>query len=202
MIFNAYDNNSNLDPYLNELLSVAFEYETIVEIEETDTGAYLWSSRSVNGLKVKVDRVGPQASCFRDVEGTYLYTSWCDFYISDEQDPETGNNIFVAASDSHVCFSDGVRLVIKEMKILEHLALYLSKINSHGLNVKGLPEGPNTLEVESFSQGYREWIEFGVSQIEENSNRICLNYRGNSKKAKEILVGAFGDLVDEDRVVM
>lgn len=121
MIFNIHDNNSNLDPYLNELLNVAFEYETVVEIEETDTGAYLWSSRSVNGLKVKKD---------------------------------------------------------------------------------GLPEGPNTLEVESFSQGHREWIEFGVSQVEENSNRICLYYRGSSKKAKEILAGVFGNLVDEDRVVM
>lgn len=194
MIFNAYDDNTSHDIYLTELLSVAFEYESIVEIEHTGTEVYTWSSRSVNGLKAKIDRVGPQASCSREVSGVHLSAFWCDFYLSDD-----GTKSFGRISDAHVSLGEGVRLVVEEMKILEHLALYLTQINNHGFNVKSMQEGPEILNLESDADG---WIEFNTSFTEDeegNNSYIKLDFRGNEQKAKEILAGAFGSTYASDK---
>ena len=194
MIFNTYDDNTSHDIYLTELLNVAFEYESIVEIEHTGTEVYTWSSRSVNGLKAKIDRVGPQASCSREVSGVHLSTFWCDFYLSDD-----GTKSFGRISDAHVSLGEGVRLVVEEMKILEHLALYLTQINNHGFNVKSMQEGPEILNLESDADG---WIEFNTSFIEDeesNNSYIKLDFRGNEQKAKEILAGAFGSTYASDK---
>ena len=194
MIFNAYNDNTSHDIYLTELLNVAFEYESIVEIDDTDTGVHIWSSQSVNGLKAKIDRVGPQASCRRDVNGVHLSTFWCDFYMSDD-DTESFGRI----SDAHISLGDGVRLVVEEMKILEHLALYLTRINNHGFSVRSMQEGPGTLNLESSTEG---WIEFNTSFTEDeegNNSYIKLDFRGNEEKAKEILAGVFGSIYASDK---
>lgn len=194
MIFNVYDDNTSHDIYLTELLNVAFEYESIVEIEHTDTGAHIWTSRSVNGLKAKIDRVGPQASCSREVNGVHLSTFWYDFYMSDD-----GTKSFGRISDAYVSLGEGVRLVVEEMKILEHLALYLTQINNHGFNVKSMQEGPEILNLESDADG---WIEFNTSFTEDeesNNSYIKLDFRGNEQKAKEILAGAFGSMYASDK---
>lgn len=194
MIFNTYDDNTSHDIYLTELLNVAFEYESIVEIEHADTGAHIWTSRSVDGLQAKIDRVGPQASCSREVSGVHLSTFWCDFYLSDD-----GTKSFGRISDAHVSLGEGVRLVVEEMKILEHLALYLTQINNHGFNVKSMQEGPEILNLESDADG---WIEFNTSFTEDeesNNSYIKLDFRGNEQKAKEILAGAFGSTYASDK---
>lgn len=193
MIFNTYDDNTSHDIYLTELLNVAFEYESIVEIDNTDTGAHIWSSRSVDGPQAKIDRVGPQASCRREVNGVHLSTFWCDFYVSGDDTKSFGR-----ISDANMSLGEGVRFVIEEMKILEHLALYLTQINNHGFNVKSMQEGPGIINLESDADG---WIEFSTSFVEDeegNNSYIKLNFRGNEEKAKEILAGAFGSMYASD----
>ena len=190
MIFNFYNDNTSHDIYLTELLNVAFEYESIVEVDDTGTDVYTWSSRSVNGLKAKIDRVGPQASCRREVNGVYLSTFWCDFYMSDDDTKSFGR-----ISDAHVSLSNGVSLVIEEMKILEHLAFYLTQINNHGFSVRSMQEGPGIINLESDAD---RWIEFNTSFTEDeegNNAYIKLDFRGNEQKAKEILSGAFRSMV-------
>lgn len=194
MIFNTYDENTSHDIYLTELLNVAFEYESIVEIDDTGTEVYTWSSRSVNGLKAKIDRVGPQASCSRKVNGVHLSTFWYDFYMSDD-----GTKSFGRISDAYVSLGEGVRLVVEEMKILEHLALYLTQINNHGFSIRSMQEGPGIINLESSTEG---WIEFNTSFTEDeegNNSCIKLDFRGDEQRAREILAGAFGSMYASDK---